>query len=225
MDSGVTRVTDRIRPAAKPVADLAGLRSSPSIIRVYRTSAPAVLTHSGANMPACLYDASTASNRFTSPRSGFGSVTTNRRSCDTIRSGGVWCTISLVRNVGAPPAFDQGFWFGRLPPVAGVKSVPLLWFPCVHLTPQNRSAARSSRMPRLIRCSAIAAALCVMSGACSGENPAGTALAPSAPRLDGGVTFGSGGRTSTETENNTTTAADSGSTATNRGGVTFGSGG
>jgi hypothetical protein len=39
------------------------------------------------------------------------------------------------------------------------------------------------------------------------------------------VTFGSGGRSSTGTENNTTTAADSGSTAINRGGVTFGSGG
>jgi len=82
-------------------------------------------------------------------------------------------------------------------------------------------------MPTIIRRSALAAAftLCVMSGACSGENPAGTAVAPSAARLDGGVTFGSGGRTSTGTGSNTTTAADSGSTATNRGGVTFGSGG
>ncbi len=70
-------------------------------------------------------------------------------------------------------------------------------------------------MATIIRRSALAAAftLCVMSGACSGENPAGTAVAPSAPRLGGG------------TENNTTTAADSGSAATNRGGVTFGSGG
>jgi hypothetical protein len=82
-------------------------------------------------------------------------------------------------------------------------------------------------MSSIIHRSAIAVALtlCVMVGACSGENPAGTAVAPSGPRLGGGVTFGSGGRTSPGTENNTTTAVDSGSTATSRGGVTFGSGG
>jgi hypothetical protein len=37
------------------------------------------------------------------------------------------------------------------------------------------------------------------------------------------LTFGSGARTS-ESPQNTTVAADSGSTATNRGGATFGSG-
>lgn len=64
------------------------------------------------------------------------------------------------------------------------------------------------------RCAAVAAlTLCAMTGACSGENPAATPSNPSVPRLDGAST------------NNTTTAADSGSTATNRGGVTFGSGG
>ena len=82
-------------------------------------------------------------------------------------------------------------------------------------------------MQAIIRRSALAAALVVfvMTGACSGENPAGTAVAPSAPRLDGGATLGSGSRTFSEPTDNTTTAADSGSTATNRGGVTFGSGG
>lgn len=67
--------------------------------------------------------------------------------------------------------------------------------------------------------------LCVLVGACSGENPAGPAVVPAAPLLEGGVTFGSGGRTTPETNHNTTTAADTGSTAISRGGVTFGSGG
>ena len=81
-------------------------------------------------------------------------------------------------------------------------------------------------MQAIIRRSTLAAALVVfvMTGACSGENPAGAAVGPSAPRLDGGVTLGSGSRTSAgTTENTTTTAADSGSTAT-RGGATLGSG-
>lgn len=74
-------------------------------------------------------------------------------------------------------------------------------------------------MPTFRRCATLAAlTICAMTGACSGENPA-AASAPSAPRLDGGVTLGSGSRTDT----NTNTAADSGSTAT-RGGVTLGSG-
>jgi hypothetical protein len=60
--------------------------------------------------------------------------------------------------------------------------------------------------------------ICAMTAACSAENPAAPA-ASSGRRLDGGVTFGSGGRT----DINTSTAADSGSTAT-RGGVTLGSG-
>ena len=62
--------------------------------------------------------------------------------------------------------------------------------------------------------------LCAMTAACSGQNPAAPLASPSAPRLDGGATFGSGSRIE---NNNTTTAADSGSTAT-RGGATFGSG-
>lgn len=56
--------------------------------------------------------------------------------------------------------------------------------------------------------------------ACSGESPSAT-VAPSAPRFDGGITFGSGNFVDT-TNNQNTTAADSGSTA--RGGITFGSG-
>ena len=55
---------------------------------------------------------------------------------------------------------------------------------------------------------------CVLSGACSGENPVSTAKPPSAPRLDG-ATFGSG--SASQGTENTTMAADSGSTA-NRGG-------
>jgi hypothetical protein len=81
-------------------------------------------------------------------------------------------------------------------------------------------------MQAIIRRSALAAALAfsVLTGACSGENPAGAAVAPTAPRLDGGATLGSGSRTTDGiTENTTTTAADSGSTAT-RGGATLGSG-
>lgn len=80
-------------------------------------------------------------------------------------------------------------------------------------------------MQAIIRRSALAAALSlsVLTGGCSGENPAGAAVAPSAPRLDGGVTLGSGSRTFSEPTNNTATAADSGSTAA-RGGLTLGSG-
>ena len=59
-------------------------------------------------------------------------------------------------------------------------------------------------------------------GACSSEHAGGPVASPSTPRLDGGVTFGSGGRSSSSgTEN--TVAADSGSMAA-RGGVGFGSG-
>ena len=80
-------------------------------------------------------------------------------------------------------------------------------------------------MQAIIRRSALAAAIALsgMTGACSGENPAGAAAAPSDPRLDGGVTLGSGSRTSSGSTENTTTAADSGSTAA-RGGATLGSG-
>jgi hypothetical protein len=62
----------------------------------------------------------------------------------------------------------------------------------------------------------------LLAGACSRESPTSAILAPSSPRHDGGATFGSGARATSET-GNTTTAADSGSTAT-RGGATFGSG-
>jgi hypothetical protein len=80
-------------------------------------------------------------------------------------------------------------------------------------------------MHGIIHRSALAAALAlsVLAGACSGETPTGTAVAPSPPRLDGGVTLGSGSRAVQGTNENTTTAADSGSTAS-RGGVTLGSG-
>jgi hypothetical protein len=80
-------------------------------------------------------------------------------------------------------------------------------------------------MQAIIRRSALAAALSllVLTGACSGENPAGATVAPSAPRLDGGVTLGSGSRTFSGPTDKTTTAADSVSTAS-RGGVTLGSG-
>ena len=80
-------------------------------------------------------------------------------------------------------------------------------------------------MQAIIRRSGLAAALVVfvMTGACSGENPAGAAVAPSAPRLDGGATLGSGSRTFSEPTENTTMAADSVSTAA-RGGLTLGSG-
>ena len=63
----------------------------------------------------------------------------------------------------------------------------------------------------------------LVSTACSGGSLTDPQLAPTHPRLDGGVTFGSGGRTAIDPEK--TMAADSGSTTTNRGGVTFGSGG
>lgn len=66
--------------------------------------------------------------------------------------------------------------------------------------------------------------LVIGSSACSGDNPAGAAATPSEARMDGGVTFGSGGRAAAGAQN--TMAADTGSTAGNRsGGVTFGSGG
>ena len=60
----------------------------------------------------------------------------------------------------------------------------------------------------------------VLTGACSSENPASMAEAPSAPRLDGGATVGSG--SATQGTENTETATDTGSTA--RGGLFFGSG-
>jgi hypothetical protein len=90
-------------------------------------------------------------------------------------------------------------------------------------------------MHAILRRSTITAAFAasVLIAACSGENPASITEAPSAPRFDGGVglgsgsrdggvTFGSGSRTTSGSEN-TTTAADSGSTA-GRGGLGFGSG-
>lgn len=79
-------------------------------------------------------------------------------------------------------------------------------------------------MNALFRRTAVVAVLVALSGAtaCTGGDPTGTNAAASRPAMNGGVTFGSGGRAATSgTEN--TTAADSGSTA--RGGVTFGSGG
>lgn len=69
---------------------------------------------------------------------------------------------------------------------------------------------------------AVALALTAVSGACSGESPTGF-KPPSTPHMDGGVTLGSGSRTTSGSTDNTTTAADSGSTAA-RGGVTLGSG-
>ena len=80
-------------------------------------------------------------------------------------------------------------------------------------------------MQAIIRRSALTAALSlsILTGGCSGENPAGAAVAPSAPRLDGGVTLGSGSLTDPGPADNTTTTADSGSTA-ERGGLTLGSG-
>lgn len=81
-------------------------------------------------------------------------------------------------------------------------------------------------MKPIIRRSALAAAIVVslLTGACSGENPVGApATAPAAPRLDGGLTLGSGSRSTPDPNGNTTMAADSGSTA-QRGGLTLGSG-
>lgn len=80
-------------------------------------------------------------------------------------------------------------------------------------------------MSSIQRRAAVAAALAfgLIATACSSGTPTDPQLAPQHPRLDGGVTFGSGGRTSTDPENKM--AADSVSTATDRGGVTFGSGG
>ena len=76
-------------------------------------------------------------------------------------------------------------------------------------------------MRSIIRRSAAVATLAfaALIVACGSESP----TAPTSPRFDGGGTFGSGARTS-ETPVNTAAAADSGSTATNRGGGTFGSG-
>jgi len=81
-------------------------------------------------------------------------------------------------------------------------------------------------MQAITRASAAVAVIAITTicAACR-ENPAGVSIAPSAARMDGGVTFGSGGRTALPTTENTTMAVDSGSTAANRGGVTFGSGG
>lgn len=79
--------------------------------------------------------------------------------------------------------------------------------------------------PLLCRTVAVAVAAVLSAGvtACSGDNPAGATAAASGAFMDGGVTFGSGGRAGTSGTDNTRMAADSGSTA--RGGVTFGSGG
>jgi hypothetical protein len=76
-------------------------------------------------------------------------------------------------------------------------------------------------MLRIIRRSAAVATLAfaALAGACGSEIP----TAPTSPPRDGGLTFGSGARAS-DSPPNTTAAADSGSTATNRGGGTFGSG-
>ena len=74
---------------------------------------------------------------------------------------------------------------------------------------------------------ALAAALALpifSAAACAGESPTDAVHTPATRRLDGGVTLGSGSRTGGETPPpNTTTAADSGSTAAS-GGVTLGSG-
>lgn len=78
-------------------------------------------------------------------------------------------------------------------------------------------------MHAVIRCSAAAVALVATLTACSGgANPTIPSADASAANLDG-VTLGSGGRATSETTQQTTTAADSGSTA-GRGGVTLGSG-
>lgn len=79
-------------------------------------------------------------------------------------------------------------------------------------------------MKAIIRCS-LTVVLITSFGACSGgENPAGPSADASAPQMDGGVTLGSGSRATTPPDpTETTTAADSGSTA-GRGGVTLGSG-
>ena len=68
----------------------------------------------------------------------------------------------------------------------------------------------------------VAVAALAFAAACGSENPIASS-APTSPRRDGGVTFGSGARASEP--QNTTAAADSGSTAaTSQGGLTFGSG-
>ena len=82
-------------------------------------------------------------------------------------------------------------------------------------------------MPSIIRRipTAALATLLVLSAAagCSGDNPVAVTAPASGAQFDGGVTFGSSGRTD-GTAN--TTAADSESTAASgAGGVTFGSGG
>lgn len=78
----------------------------------------------------------------------------------------------------------------------------------------------------ILRCALAAALVCPIfaAAACAGETPTEAINTPAAHRLDGGVTLGSGSRTGGEAPpSNTTTAADSGSTAAS-GGVTLGSG-
>jgi ABC-type glycerol-3-phosphate transport system substrate-binding protein len=77
-------------------------------------------------------------------------------------------------------------------------------------------------MKLTIRRLAMIVAASFVAAACS-QNPTEPVAASSGALLNGGVTFGSGGRDNTAGTN--TTAADSGSTAVSRGGVTFGSGG
>lgn len=82
-------------------------------------------------------------------------------------------------------------------------------------------------MPSIIRripVAALATLLVLPSAAgCSGDSPVAVTAPVSGAQFDGGVTFGSSGRTDGAAN---TTAADSGSTAASRtGGVTFGSGG
>lgn len=56
--------------------------------------------------------------------------------------------------------------------------------------------------------------------ACSGGSPTASSTAPAGPHLESGIGFGSGN----VVPPNNNAAADSGSTATERGGSTFGSG-
>lgn len=75
---------------------------------------------------------------------------------------------------------------------------------------------------RSIICRFAAVATLTFAAACGRESPTAPS-APTSPSRDGGLTFGSGARTS-ESPPKTAAAADSGSTATNQGGGTFGSG-
>lgn len=129
--------------------------------------------------------------------------------------------------VGTSAAFHWGSKSKLCPPVTGGKrrKVPIV--------PAASSWRVIGPLPKefftmqvIIRRFAAIAVLEVttLCAACR-ENPAGATSAPSGARLDGGVTFGSGGRSGPLVPQNTTVAVDSVSTATNRGGVTFGSGG